>query len=126
MKKTYYLCLVLMLMVSCTKEEDLPRFKFLGSYNLLEDSTNKGITVISKGKKDNEIVWKLFNEEIEMEVAENLPRAFGTSFSLPLFLDNEANLDYISKDTLKGTRTSGSIFFPSTFSFHSYLLVRVK
>ena len=71
-----------------------------------------GTATISEGDQDHKMKWVMGFEEIELELlGKNDTIAFGTAFSLALLLENSASLHYISKDTLLGNRTSGTIFF---------------
>ena len=72
----------------------------------------------------NAVLKKVYTkEELEL-LGKNDTIAFGTAFSLALLLENSASLHYISKDTLFGNRTAGTIFFPSTFKSRDFVLVR--
>lgn len=128
MKKTQVLILFTILLMACGKgDESLPRDKFLGTYDLYEKhpDTQRGMATISEGDQDHKMKWVMGFEEIELELlGKNDTIAFGTAFSLALLLENSASLHYISKDTLLGNRTSGTIFFPSTFKFRDFVLVR--
>ena len=127
-KKTQALILLTTLLLACGKgDETLPREKFFGSYDLYQKQTDTylGTTSISEGDKDNKMKWVLQHETIELEsIGKNDTIAFGTAFSLFLLADNFASLHYVNEDTLLGNRTTGSIFFPSTYKSRDFVLVR--
>lgn len=114
--------------MACGKgDESLPRDKFLGTYDLYEKQpdTHRGTATISEGDQDHKMKWLLEQEEIEMElIGKNDTVAFGTAFTVFLFADNFASLHYISKDTLLGKRTTGTLLFPSTYKSRDFVLVR--
>ncbi|MBL0084040.1 MAG: hypothetical protein IPP37_17175 [Saprospiraceae bacterium] len=128
MKKTHALILMTMLLMACGKEdESLPRDKFLGEYDLYQKNpeTYRGTTAIIEGEEDNQMKWLLQDEEIGMElIGKNDTVAFGTAFTVFLLADNFASLQYINEDTLLGTRTTGTILFPSTYKSRDFVLVR--
>lgn len=128
MKKTQALILLTTLLLACGKgDETLPRDKFLGDYDLYQKHPDSylGTTFISEGEKDHKMKWVLQQETIEMElIGKNDTIAFGTAFSLFLLADNFASLHYVNEDTLLGNRTTGSIFFPSSYKSRDFVLVR--
>ena len=127
-KKTQALILLTTLLLACGKgDETLPREKFFFFFDLYQKQTDTylGTTSISEGDKDNKMKWVLQQETIEMElIGKNDTIAFGTAFSLFLLADNFASLHYVNEDTLLGNRTTGSIFFPSTYKSRDFVLVR--
>ena len=128
MKKTHALILLTLLLMACGKgDETLPRDKFLGTYDLYQKhpDTYIGTSSIGEGEEDHKMKWLLPQEAIEMElIGKNDTIAFGTAFTLFLFADNFASLHYINEDTILGNRTTGSIFFPSTYNSSDFVLVR--
>ncbi len=108
-------------LIGCTKENvELPRDKFLGSWKAFNAVTTQQVsTSVAKGSKDNLILWTIAGETIELEfIGQADSVAFQTNFSVPIFADNSASLRYISKDSLFGIRTVGSIFLPNYKTTH--------
>ena len=118
MKKTQVLILFTILLMACGKEMKACHATNFGNLRFVWKTP---LTPIGDGnhqrrrsRPQDEVgdgVWKI---ELEL-LGKNDTIAFGTAFSLALLLENSASLHYISKDTLLGNRTSGTIFFPSTF-----------
>jgi hypothetical protein len=129
MKKSISILLIIFFAYSCsTLETELPRYKFLGTFDVRVKNLPdfNGVAIIEKHKDDDDKFYlKINDDKIEMNV--NLKKqniAQSTEFNVPIFASNLTTLYYINYDTLNLSTSYGTIFIKGNLKYKDFVLVR--